>query len=129
MESEKSLLSNLNKKFIANFVNQDASEHDKIIHQDFVCIESNGKIVEREEYLKNWTTGYVNSGYQTFSIIDEVIRIFGQMAIIRSKTIYTKLKDGEIVNGNSVYTDTYVKTNGKWLCVQAQITPLTYKFS
>jgi hypothetical protein len=44
------------------------------------------------------------------------------MALIRSKTVFTKIVDGKEVSGNSIYTDTYIKENGEWLCVQAQLT-------
>ncbi len=117
-------LSKLNKQFINNFISGDADAHAQIIYKDFVCIENNGTIVIREEYLKNWTTGYLNSGYSTFSITDEEIRIFGDIALVRSRTVYTKIKDGKEVSGNSIYTDTYYKENGRWWCVQAQITPI-----
>jgi hypothetical protein len=74
--------------------------------------------------MKGWATDFDNSGYKSFSYTDEFIRIFGDMALVRSKTIYTKEANGKIIQGNSIYTDTYLKENGKWLCVQAQITPV-----
>jgi ketosteroid isomerase-like protein len=118
------MLSALNAQFIKNFINHDAKAHSEIIHKDFVCIESNGDIVGREEYLKNWPASYANSGYVSFGYKDEWIRVFGDIALVRSKTEYIKKVDGKEVKGNSVYTDTYFKENGKWLCVQAQITPV-----
>jgi hypothetical protein len=122
-DDDKVVLSKLNAKFIHNFVTQDAATHDQIIHKDFVCIESTGAIVQRDAYIKGWATGYRDSGYKTFDYTDEFIRIFGSTALIRSRTVYTKEKDGVIISGSSIYTDTYVKENGRWLCVQAQITP------
>jgi hypothetical protein len=124
--SDQVTLSKLNEKFIKNFVTQDTVSHNQIIHNDFVCIESSGAIVGRKEYIKNWATGYKDAGYATFSITDEFIRIFENMALIRSRTVYSKMKDGTTINGGSIYTDTYVKENGKWLCVQAQITPIKH---
>jgi ketosteroid isomerase-like protein len=117
-------LSQLNAQFIQNFITQDAIAHDKIIHKDFICIESTGEIVERDQYLQSWPHDYDNSGYLTFSYSDEVIRIFGNTGLVRSKTTYTKEVNGAIITGHSVYTDTYVKENGQWLCVQAHITPV-----
>lgn|GEM_PF-169288 len=117
-------LSALNKQFIENFVRQDANRHQEIIHRDFVCIESDGHMTGREEYLKGWATAYKRSGYTSFGYTDEVIRIFGSVALVRSKTVYTKMVDGKEIKGNSVYTDTYVKEGGVWKCVQAQITPV-----
>ncbi len=49
----------------------------------------------------------------------EHIRIFGNTALVKSKTNYTKTANGETVKGSSVYTDTYIKENGRWWCVQA----------
>jgi hypothetical protein len=117
-------LSVLNAQFIKNFINSDTLAHNEIIHKDFVCIQGSGEIVGRNEYMKGWATGYKDSGYATFGHTEEFIRIFGNTALIRSRTPYTKLVNGSIVKGSSVYTDTYVKENGRWWCVQAQITPV-----
>jgi hypothetical protein len=106
-------LSKLNAQFISNF-----------IHPDFICIESSGEIVNRKDYMTDWANGYTNSGYKTFGYSDENIRIFGDMALIRSKTTYTKEVDGILKQGFTIYTDTYVKEKGTWKCVQAHITPL-----
>lgn len=121
-ESDRVRLSDLNAKFIENFINEDASSHAQIIHKNFICIESDGSIVDRETYLKNWTSDYARSGYKSFSYGDENIRVFGNTALVRSATTYTKMVDGRIITGHSVYTDTYVKESGQWWCVQAHIT-------
>lgn len=73
-QADSAILSAINKKFIDNFLKQDVQSHNKIIHKDFVCIESNGNIVPRDLYLKNWATDFDNSGYTSFSYQDEVIR-------------------------------------------------------
>lgn len=118
------LLSATNAQFINNFLNQDAVAHAKIIHPDFVCIESDGNIISRETYFKNWATDFENSGYSTFSYTDEYIRIFGEIALVRSKTIFTKEVDGKKITGYTIYTDTYIKESGQWSCIQVQITPV-----
>jgi ketosteroid isomerase-like protein len=117
-------LSELNRQFIENFTRQDAARHDAIIHKDFVCIQSDGSVVGREEYMRGWPTAYMHSGYTDFSYTDESIRIFGDIALVRSKTVYTKKMGDKEMKGNSVYTDTYVKENHHWKCIQAQITPV-----
>jgi ketosteroid isomerase-like protein len=117
-------LSALNAQFIKNFLTQDVKAHSEIIHNDFVCIESNGAIISREVYLKNWATDHDNSGYTSFTYTDELIRIFGNMALVRAKTVYTTNVDGKKAEGYTIYTDTYIKENGKWQCVQVQITPV-----
>ena len=117
-------LSAINAQFIRNFLTQDAKRHAEIIHDNFVCIESNGHIVSRQEYLHNWATDFQNSGYTSFGYQDELIRIFGNTALVRAKTVYTKTVDGQVVTGYTIYTDTYLKEEGKWKCIQVQITPV-----
>ena len=122
IKNDEAVLSDLNAQFIRNFIAMDTIAHNLIIHRDFVCIQSSGEILDRESYMKGWAHGYDNSHYKTFSYKDEVIRIFGNTALVRSKTVYTKDIDGKTITGSSIYTDTYIKENGRWLCVQAQIT-------
>ena len=121
---DSELLSALNAQFIRNFLERDAAAHDQIIHKDFLCIQGNGSIVSRDEYLKNWASAYERSGYTSFAYGDERIRIFGNMALVRSTTSFTINVDGKELAGSSVYTDVYIKENGVWLCVQAQLTPV-----
>lgn len=122
--TDKENLSALNALFIQNFLKQDVKSHSEIIHPDFVCIESNGAIVSRETYLKNWATDHDNSGYTSFTYTNEHIRIFGNTALVRAKTIYTKNVNGKPVTGYTIYTDTYLNENGRWKCIQVQITPV-----
>ena len=122
--AELAKLSRINAQFIKNFLKQDAASHDKIIHNDFVCIESTGQIIPREVYLKNWATDFENSGYSSFNYEDEVIRIFGNIALVRAKTVYTRNEQGKITKGYTIYTDTYLKENNEWKCIQVQITPV-----
>lgn len=123
-KTDTARLSELNAEFITNFLTQDVTAHNKIIHKDFVCIESNGAIVPRDVYLNNWATDFDNSGYDSFAYKEELIRIFGNTALVRGKTVYTKNENGQVKEGYTIYTDTYVKENDKWQCVQVQITPV-----
>jgi len=120
-------LSELNAQFIKNLVNEDVQSHNQIIHKNFICIEGDGSVVDRVTYMRNWASDYTRSGYTSFSYGEEQIRIFGNMGLVRAKTTYTKNVDGKIITGHSIYTDTYIRENGKWWCVQAHITPIKNK--
>jgi hypothetical protein len=122
---DRAALSKLNAQFIKNFINHDTIAHNKIIHNDFICIENNGEVANRKKYMKNWSSDYPSGNFTSFSYKDEFIRFFGDVALVRSQSVYTKIKNGKTITGNSVYTDTYIKENGRWWCVQAQITPVT----
>jgi len=123
-QNDETILSRLNNQFIKNFINMDTTAHSEIIHKDFVCINGDGTVSARKEYMEDWSQGYKNAGYTSFYIKDENIRLFGDMALVRSKTVYAKMVNGNVINGNSIYTDTYIRENGRWWCVQAHITPV-----
>ena len=122
-KSDLEQLKSLNAKFISNFVNNDSASHSKIIHKDFVCITSDGGFINRKDYLDWWAHGF--DGYKYWDYRDERISIFGNTALVRAKNKYVVLKDGKEVTGMSMYTDTYVRENGSWKCVQAQITKVS----
>ncbi len=50
--------------------------------------------------------------------------MFGDTALLRSTNKSVRLKDGVETTGMTMYTDTYVRQDGTWKCVQAQITPV-----
>jgi hypothetical protein len=124
IQNDITVLSALNARFIKNFVTQNVSSHDEIIDQDFICIQGNGAIVNRQDYLRDWATDYDKSGCIAFTYQDEVIRIFNDIALVRSKTNATRIIDGKTIISHTIYTDTYQKTNGHWKCIQVQITPI-----
>lgn len=115
-------LSALNAQFIQNFLHSDTVGHNKIIYKDFVCIASNGKVISRDAYMREWAHGYDPSVYKSFVMQNEFIRIIGNTALIRAETPYTYLDNGKEISGTTIYTDTYVKLDGRWWCVQAQLT-------
>lgn len=112
-------LKKLNAQFIHNFVTNDVAAHDRILHPGFVHISSSGKVTARKEYLEDWKHGF--DGFLYWDYRNEQISIFGNTALVRSQNSYVYAKDGQQINGISMYTDTYVRENGEWKCIQAQI--------
>jgi hypothetical protein len=121
-QSDRATLSALNAKFIKNYVTNDTASHNTIVHKDFVYISSSGKIVPRDTYMNNWAHDYDPKVYKSFEYSNEFIRVFGNMALVRANNTFSWMENGKLKHGKTVYTDTYVKENGRWWCVQAQIT-------
>jgi Domain of unknown function (DUF4440) len=109
----------MNAKFIHNFVTNDTISHTKIIHDRFVCITDNGRTLSRKEYMNKWLHGF--DGFLYWDYRDEDIKIFGCMALVHSQNKFVVVREGKEISGMSMYTDTYVKENGEWKCVQAQL--------
>lgn len=122
MQDDLAQLSTLNAQFIHNFLHNDTVAHNKIIYKDFVCITSNGKVVSRDAYMKEWTQRYDPLVYKSFGMQNELIRIIGNTALVRAETPYMYIRNGQEISGATIYTDTYIKVDGRWWCVQAQLT-------
>lgn len=124
-ENDLETLQKLNARFIHNFVTNDTVSHSQIIHPDFLLITPKGGKVNRKDYLLAWAHGFNATTYYYWDYRDEQISIFGNMALVRSVTTYLKKVDGKEVPVMTRYTDTYIKENGRWTCVQAHLTPVT----
>ena len=114
----------LNALFIENFVRNDVKSHDAILHADFICVRSNGARMDRTTYLKRWATGFDPRVIVYWDVRDELITVVGDVALVRSTNKETVRQGGQEVTSMSTYTDTYVFEDGRWQCVQAQITPV-----
>ena len=122
-DTDVARLRELNAKFINNFVTNDSASHSRIIHKDFVCITSDGRYINRMDYLTGWAHGF--NGYKYWDYRDENIKLFGNTALVRAKNKYVVLRDGKEITGMSMYTDIYIKEAGQWKCIQAQITKVS----
>jgi hypothetical protein len=122
MKNDREILSALNAQFIQNYLNNDTVAHNKIVHKDFVCITSSGTVLDRRTYMMGWAQGYNKDVTPSFVMKDEYIRIFGDIALVRAVTKFTVIRDGKKEVGKTMYTDTYIKDNGRWQCIQAQLT-------
>ena len=121
-------LRRLNARFIHNYVTNDVASHDAILHPDFVCVNANGSRTDRASYLKRWATGFHPDVVIYWDVRDENIDVIGDVALVRSTNRHTIRRDGRDVTGMTTYTDTYLREGGRWLCIQAQLTPVTAGF-
>ena len=118
-EKDMAALKKLNAKFIHNFVTNDVPSHSLIIHKDFIHINTEGKYTGRTKYLENWAHGFGDIKYWDYR--NEDIKIFGNVALVHAQNKCIVIQDGKEVISYWMYTDTYIKENGEWKCVQAQI--------
>lgn len=123
-EQDLATLRALNATFIHNFVTCDVAAHDAIIHRRFRCISSSGSVQSRVDYLKDWATDFDPEVILYWDMRDEDIAIFGDVALVRATTKWVRRAEGQDVTGMTMYTDTYLREGGQWLCIQAQLSPV-----
>ena len=109
-------LKRLNQEYVDAFMNGDVGWYRDNLADDFVCIESDGSILGRDEFLRNAARG---PDVTSYALADVRIRPYGHVALVHATGRFTR-RDG--TKGVSRYTDVYVLTDGRWKAVSAQIT-------
>lgn len=115
-KSDELTLERLNKQYIEAFMLGDVNWYKENLAADFVCIESDGAILDKQQFLINTANGPDVAEYK---LQDVNIRIYGIVALVQATGLFIK-KDGS--KGLSRYTDVYAKTGEVWRAVSAQIT-------
>lgn len=109
------VLKQLNHDYVQSYLKSDARRYDELIAENFICIEPNGQLLDRDAFLEA-ATHPVTIDY--FNVEDVEIRIFGDFAQIMARTPY-KYPNGK--QGINRYIDCWIKHNGQWRAISAQI--------
>jgi ketosteroid isomerase-like protein len=114
--TDEQTLERLNQEYVDAFMNADVDWYREHLADDFVVIESDGSLLNKEQFLSNTVKGPDVADYKLHEVD---IRIYGNAALVRATGVWTR-EDGKM--GMSRYTDVYVRKNGGWKTVSAQIT-------
>ena len=122
MEPDKSdltTLERLNQEYVDAFMNADVDWYQEHLAEDFVCVESDGSVLNKIQFLSNTVKGPDVIDYKLHEVD---VRIYGNAALVRATGVWIK-EEGSM--GMSRYTDVYIRTNNEWKAVSAQITRTT----
>jgi len=114
--SDKTTLEQLNQEYVDAFMNADVDWYRQHLAEDFVCIESDGSVLDKVQFLKNTVKGPDVADYKLHEVD---VRVYGDAALVRATGVWTR-RDGSM--GMSRYIDVYVKVSAEWKTVSAQIT-------
>jgi ketosteroid isomerase-like protein len=114
--SDQETLRRLNQEYVDAFMEADVNWYRQHLADDFVVIESDGSVLNKEEFLQQTAKGPDVADYK---LHDVHINIYGETALVRATGVWMRA-DGSM--GMSRYTDVYVRQNGGWKTVSAQIT-------
>lgn len=114
--SDTSTLKRLNQEYVEAFMNSDVEWYREHLADDFVVIESDGSVLNKDEFLLNTAKGPDVDDYKLQNV---GVRIYGEVALVQATGVWTG-KDGS--KGMSRYIDVYVKAGEEWRTVSAQIT-------
>ncbi len=111
----------LNARLVHDYVTNDARSHGAVTHPRFLYLSPSGARVDRATYLRNWARAFDPNLMPYWDMRDERIDVFGDVALVRATNRYVLCVDGRETTGMSTYTDTYIREDGRWLRIQAQV--------
>jgi hypothetical protein len=109
-------LEELNRGYIRSVQESDVRWFDQHLAPDFLNTNPDCTLVDRAGFLAQIAPPCAISQLQAE---DVRVRILGDLAVIHARTTYCK-PDGQAGAGR--YTDIWLRRNGRWLCVAAQVT-------
>lgn len=113
---DQTTLEQLNTEYVRAFMSADVNWYEEHLADDFVCIESDGSILNKPEFLSNTAEGPDVADYELQKVN---VRIYGGVALVQATGLWTKRDQSK---GVSQYIDVYVRTGAEWKAVSAQIT-------
>lgn len=100
----------------------DISYFEKLEAPDYIFIDPGGMVHTREEDLAIARSGDLK--IESMNIDEMKVRVYGDTAVVTGQsTVKGSFKTHDI-SGKYRWTDVFVKRNGKWQIVNAQLTPI-----
>ena len=114
--TDERTLRDLNNEYIRAFMTGDVPWYQQHLSEDFVCIEYDGSVLKKPEFLAQAGLGPDVAEYK----LDKVdVRIYGDVSLVQATGLFRR-KDGSL--GTSRYIDVYVRKPDGWKAVSAQVT-------
>ena len=116
--TDEETIRELNAGYVRAFLNSDAGWYDRHLTPDFMCILTSGAVMDRAAFLENAKKAHIVLSYD----LSEVgIRVHGDAALVTALGTWRR-RDG--ATGRTRYIDVWVRKDGAWKAVSAQLTAL-----
>jgi ketosteroid isomerase-like protein len=96
--------------------NHDVAAFERIVADDWIAITPEGKSQTKAERAAEIKVAHTTSA----TLGDMKVRVFGDTAIVTGTDDEITMQDGKESSEHYVWTDVFVKRNGKWLAVASQ---------
>lgn len=120
-KDDREIIAELNRKWIASYATRDTTTIQRVLADDFIMISPKGVKLDKHEVMSMIASTEV----ETAATIDSTrITMFGDIALLVGYIHFTQKSSAVTLHGSNVYSDMYVKRNGKWQAVSAHVTLL-----
>ncbi len=101
---------------------RDPAALDRILADDWIGIDFEGTLLTKPEALRGIASG--SGSLQSTALRDMKVRIYGNTAVITGTDTEKGEYHGQDSSGKYLWTDVFVKKNGRWQAVSSQSTKL-----
>jgi ketosteroid isomerase-like protein len=117
---QKEALLKLTDKITAAKIKRDVPTLERILDDDFVFTNPAGPFANKTEYLDGARAD--TATYESVANYDQVVRIYGDAAVVAGITTVKGRYDGQEIGGRFRFTNMFVKREDKWQCIATHLT-------
>lgn len=111
------------KAYDRAWLNQDGAAFDRLLADDFVQIDPEGKVLSRAEVMANARSGEVK--FEVGKSEDPKVRMYGLTAVVSSRWSEKSTSKGKTTEAVMQNIVVYARVQGRWRVVSDQVTPIT----
>lgn len=111
-ENIEQLLSKMEQDWVDALLKGDATFHESILADDYVGVGPDGRIVGKSQSVDEVRSGAFKT--ESMTINEVKVRPFGDVAVVTYGQSEKSQLQGKDTSGRSLWTDIFVKRNGKW---------------
>jgi ketosteroid isomerase-like protein len=120
--SEEDQILNLDRQWNEAYPRLDSAALDRIIADDWVCIDGTGLVITKSELLRRVASSA--SFLDPYKFDEIALHMFGEAAIVTGR-LSGQMRDSDgIQDVNQRYMRVYVKRNERWQAVATQVTKI-----
>ena len=93
----------------------DSAALDRILADEFVSTDSDGRLFTRAEVMARRKSGAVK--FATFTQDDYKVHVFGDTAVVTGRSTTKQMRDGKDYSAQERFTDVFVRRDGRWQAV------------
>lgn len=115
-DNDRAVLEQLNADYIHSDPYNDIERYDQMLAPDFLAQLPDLVVRDRAAFLAMIAEPRPFTGLTAH---DVDVRVMGDVALVHGRVTYTTVADG--ADRQALYTDTYQRRDGHWLCVAAAV--------
>lgn len=113
-------LARIEREWADAVVKSDRTTVSRFLAEDICVTDSAGYVYDRSSYLD--IIGSDVADFESLKVEDLSIRLHGDTAVVLGRTVYRNGPRRPDLNGSYRFTKTYLRSDGGWRCVVAQVT-------